>query len=97
MTSKEAYKHAKEHGPSEETRKIACENPRCAYYYAREVDKCPRDDMREAVCKNSYWAYWYAYDIDKCFYEDTWEAVQNTEWEKKYKEFFNSKMKEEII
>jgi hypothetical protein len=35
--------------------------------------------------------------VDKDVHKDTWEAVKNSEYEEKYKEFFNKEMKEEII
>ena len=97
MNPEEAYIHAKENGPSEETRKIACEDPGYAYLYARNVDQCPSDDTREAVCRHPKMAYWYAQDIDKGFHEDTWIAIENTEWEEEYKKFVHLNMKKEII
>ena len=39
MTPEEAYYYAKKYGPSDETREIACKDPRFAYNYALEVDK----------------------------------------------------------
>ena len=97
MTPDEAYYYALDNGPSEETRKIACKNSEYAYKYAKFVDKEPKEDTRNAACKNPEWAFIYAYYIDKCFREDTWDAAQNTEYEEKYKKFFNSTMKEDII
>ena len=66
MTFNEALRHAKIYGPSDETRKIICEFPNYARYYALNIDKCPRDDTREAACKDPEDAYFYAKDIDRC-------------------------------
>ena len=66
MRPKNAYNYAKGYGPSDETRQIVCKNPKYAYYYAENVDKCPRDDTRKAACKASQYAYFYARDIDGC-------------------------------
>ncbi len=68
-----------------------------AYYYALDIDKCPRDNTREAACKNSKFAYQYARDVDEGFHEKTWEAAKNTEYEEKYKNFFNLLEKNKII
>ena len=56
MTPEQAFEHASEYGPSKETRKIACKDPRSAYWYARDIDQCPRDDTREAACKDPEYA-----------------------------------------
>ena len=75
MTPEEAYGFAKEHGPSEETRKIACKDLCLAFWYAKCIDKCPREDTREAACKESYNAFYYALLIDKCPRDNTREAA----------------------
>ena len=75
MSPKEACEHAKKYGPSEKTRKIACESPPYAYEYAEEVDKCPREDTREAACQDSWSAVFYAQYVDKCPREDTRKAA----------------------
>jgi len=97
MTPKEAYEHAEKHGPSEETRKIACKDLCFAFWYAKCIDECPREDTREAACKDSYCAYEYARDIDQNFHEDTWEAVKNTDRAEMYKKIFNVFIKDKII
>jgi hypothetical protein len=43
---------------------------------------------RLAYCE-AWNAYLYALEIDKEFHEDIWEATKNTEYEEKYKNFFN--------
>jgi hypothetical protein len=97
MTPEEAYYYALQYSPSEETRKIACKNSEYAYKYARDIGQCPRGDTRKAASVCLFWAYLYAKDIDIGFHENTWAAVKNTYYEKNYKEFINSIMKEEII
>ncbi len=97
MIPEEAYKYAVDYYPSEEIKKIACEDPGYAYLYAMDVDQGSGDYTRKAACRNSYCAYYYALYIDKGFHEDTLAAVRNTEWEEEYEKFFNSFMKEEII
>ena len=71
MTPEKAYEYALKNGPSEETRKIACKDPKFAYWYAEDVDKCPGENTRNAACKNPYYAYHYARDVDQCPREDT--------------------------
>jgi hypothetical protein len=39
--------------------------PCYAYYYARNVDKCPTEETRIAACKNSWDAYRYALRVDE--------------------------------
>jgi len=56
---------------SDANRKLACKSPEDAYYYARDIDKCPRDDTRESACKNPVCAYLYAHKVDKCSRNDT--------------------------
>jgi hypothetical protein len=75
MTPEEAYHYAEIDGPSEETRKIACKDSECAYWYARNIDRCPREDTRTATCKDPGYAYLYAKEIDKCPREDTRKGV----------------------
>jgi hypothetical protein len=67
-------------------RTIACEAPKTAYLYAKEVDKKPTDETRTAACKTSYFAYWYAFDVDKKPTEETRTAAsKNVYWKKQYK------------
>ena len=75
MTPKEAFDYALEHGASDETREIVCQDPKWALEYAYHVDKGPRDDTREAVCKDPWSAYQYAYLVDGGPRDDTREAV----------------------
>ena len=49
MTPKEAYEYARKHGPSNKTRIIACENPKYAYLYAKNVDKNFHEDTWKAT------------------------------------------------
>ena len=88
MTPEEAYEYAKKHGPSDETREIACKKPRYAFLYARDVDKCPREDTRNAACKESKWAYWYVKEVDGSFHEETWLVIYGTEYEEEYRRMF---------
>jgi len=75
--------------PHEETRVFACKDSYYAYLYAKEVDKCPHEETRNAVCRDSLHAFLYARDIDKCPMEETWLAVIGTEFEEKYRKFFD--------
>ena len=75
MNSKKAYEFALVHGPSKDTREIACEDSKYAYWYARDIDKCSRDDTREATYKDPYYAHLYARDIDKKPRNDTRKAA----------------------
>ena len=54
MTPEEAYNYALKYGPSDETRRIACEDPKYAYYYATEVDKELKDETWDAVKKTEW-------------------------------------------
>jgi hypothetical protein len=65
MNSQQAYFIALKNGPSDETRRIACEVYYFAYFYALDVDKGPCDDTRQAACKDPSYAYWYAQSVDK--------------------------------
>ena len=97
MSPKEACEYARECGPSNETREIACESPVWAYIYAWIIDRNPRNETREAASKNSKYAYFYALNVDQEARNDTWLAVKNTEYEEKYKKIFNEPIKEKII
>ena len=39
LTPEKAYDKALKEGPSDDTRKAVLSNSRCAYYYARDIDK----------------------------------------------------------
>jgi hypothetical protein len=54
MNFEEAYEYALEYGPSDETRKIICENSEYAYFYAKYIDKCFREDTWMAVKNTEY-------------------------------------------
>ena len=71
LTPQEALNIGKRQGPREATRRVTCEDPNLAYYYARDVDKGPRDDTRLAACENPGMAYWYARYVDEGPREDT--------------------------
>ena len=60
MNFEEAYEYALEYGPSDETRKIICENSEYAYFYAKYIDKCSHEDTRNAACRKLEYAYLYA-------------------------------------
>lgn len=64
-TSDEAYFWAKKNGPSDESRKIASEDPASAYDYAIVFDKKPHDVTREGASKDFRLAYNYAANIDE--------------------------------
>ncbi|WP_322507782.1 hypothetical protein [Anaerolinea sp.] len=55
MNPREAFEKALVEGPSDFTREIACQDPRWAYKYARDVDQAPRDDTRAAAWNNNKW------------------------------------------
>ena len=93
----DAFDYAFKHGPSEETREVACIDPFNAYSYAYYVDKCPREDTRKAACRNTQWTYYYARDIDKCPMEETWLAIKGTQYEEEYRKIFKELVEEEII
>jgi hypothetical protein len=56
-------------------RTTACESPKTAYEYAKNVDKGPNDETRTAACNNPHYAYWYTLDIDKGPTDETRTAV----------------------
>ena len=51
MSPKEACEYARECGPSNETREIACESPVWAYIYAWIIDRNPRNETRKLQVK----------------------------------------------
>ena len=55
-----AFLYAKENGPDDETRKVACQEPIYALLYAREVDGCVREDTFEAASVD--WVAKYGYE-----------------------------------
>jgi len=61
--------------------------PKEAFEFAKKWGAS--NEIRKIVCQDSECAYLYALDIDKEFHEDIWEATKNTEYEEKYKNFFN--------
>ena len=74
MTPKQAYAKARIEGPSDLTRNAVLKDPRCTYWYAEDVDKCPRNDTRRAVLSEPLYAYWYSKDVDRCWRADTWKS-----------------------
>ena len=72
-TIEQAYFHGLAYGSLDKTREIACMLPSFAYYYARNVDKCPHEETRRALYSNSEYAYYYAIDVDRCSHRVTRE------------------------
>lgn len=66
-----------------DTREIACQVPRFAYFYATWLEG-PHDDTREAVLCEPYTTFCYARDVDKCYRLDTFNVVKGTQFETMY-------------
>ena len=63
-SARDAYLHARAHGPSDDTRAVACGEAEYGYLYARYVDQGPRDDTRAAAFQDPLYAYLYSWDVD---------------------------------
>ena len=77
---------------SDEMRTLICElgSAKCAYWYARDIDKGPTDETRTVACKTPYEAYCYARFIDKKPTDETREgAYKNEGWGRIYKVWEN--------
>lgn len=82
----DAYWWARDNGPCDATRKVACKDAWKSFLYAQDVDEESRDDTRTGSCQNPEVALAYAQDIDKGFHEETWKAVEGTQSEEEYRE-----------
>jgi len=75
MIPKEAYELAIKEGPSDNTRKTACESSWYSYLYAKEIDKGPNDTTRTGAYKDPDCAYLYSVNIDGYYRKDALEAM----------------------
>jgi len=78
---------------SDEIRTLICDlgDPRCAYRYARDIDKSPHPDTRQAACKDPCYAYFYAIGVDRSPHPDTRKGVcKDPYWKAEYKKWESS-------
>ena len=78
---------------SDEMRALICElgNSRCAYCYAKYVDKKPTDKTRTISCKTAVYAHCYAEYIDGNTTDETREcAGKDPYWRMEYEAWENS-------